>query len=104
MNGPYSREELPYQDVDFPEWVYDARRFEVIMFGSFPLTYIMSSAGFGVAELIRTDGAAEFSVFNESASGNLKYVLLTAAGLSVGIAVADLIIGKIKKSKDKSPE
>ncbi|MDC7239075.1 MAG: hypothetical protein PQJ50_01815 [Spirochaetales bacterium] len=99
FNGPYKDEELPYQDVDFPDWVYDVRRFEVIMFGSFPITYIMSSAGFGLAELARSNGSSEFSVFGESDSDNLKYVLLTAAGLSVGVALADLIIGKIKKNR-----
>ena len=36
-------EPVPYEEEEFPWWAHDARRFEVIAFGAFPLTYILSS-------------------------------------------------------------
>ncbi|QEN07725.1 hypothetical protein EXM22_06875 [Oceanispirochaeta crateris] len=103
MNGPLT-EPLPYQDVEFPEWAHDARRFEVILFGSFPLTYIMSSLVYEVATYAGTGFNSEFSLASEKKQDELKFLLITSAALSGVIAVGDLIIAKIIKNQSRNQE
>ncbi len=69
------------------------------MFGSFPLTYIASTLGYGVYQLAVSNGSSEFSLLDESSSDDLKYLLISSAVMSVGVATADLIIGKIKNRR-----
>jgi len=38
-------EPLPYREDEFPAWVHSLRRFEIIFFGSVPLSYIFISFG-----------------------------------------------------------
>lgn len=105
INGPVT-EPLPYQDVEFPQWAHDMRRFEVIMFGSFPITYILTSMVFDVSSLAGNGFNSGFSLGTEKDQDDLKLLLITSASLSGAIAVADLIIGKIKKknARNRVPE
>jgi hypothetical protein len=101
MNGPVT-EPLPYQEVEFPVWAHDMRRFEVILFGSFPLTYILTSLVYEVTSYAGTGFNSEFSLASEKKQDDLKYLLVTSAALSGAVAVADLIIGKIKKKRTRN--
>lgn len=101
FEGPVT-EPLPYQDVEFPQWAHDMRRFEVIMFGAFPITYILSSLVYDVTSLAGSGFNSGFSLTTEKGQDDLEFLLLTSASLSVGIAVADLIIGKVKKRQARN--
>ena len=103
INGPL-KEPLPYQDVEFPQWAHDVRRYEVIMFGSFPLTYILSSLVYETVNLISTNGSEDFSLYSDKSQDDIKILLISSASVSVAIATADLIIGKIKKNKQRKQE
>lgn len=103
MNGPL-KEPLPYQEVEFPQWAHDVRRYEVIMFGSFPLTYILSSLVYEGVKLASGGNENGFSLYSEKSQDDIKILLISSASLSVGIATADLIIGKIKKKKQRDLE
>lgn len=103
MNGPLT-EPLPYKDVEFPQWAHDVRRYEVIMFGSFPLTYILTSLIYEGVKLASGGNENGFSLYSDKSQDELKILLISSASLSVGIATADLIIGKVKKKKQRNLE
>jgi hypothetical protein len=103
MNGPL-KEPLPYQEIEFPQWAHDVRRYEVIMFGSFPLTYILSSLVYEGVKLASGGSEDGFSLYSEKSQDDIKILLISSASISVGIATADLIIGKVKKKKQRNLE
>lgn len=98
------KEPLPYQDIEFPQWAHDVRRYEVIMFGSFPLTYILSSLVYEGVNLATGSNEEGFSIYSDKNQDDLAILLISSASISVAIATADLIIGKIKKKKQRNLE
>ncbi|RDG33066.1 hypothetical protein DV872_05200 [Oceanispirochaeta sp. M1] len=74
------------------------------MFGSFPLTYILSSLVYETVNLISTNGSEDFSLYSDKSQDDIKILLISSASISVAIATADLIIGKIKKNKQRKQE
>lgn len=80
----------PYQEDEFPLWSYKLRRAEILFFGSFVLTM-------GVASL--TYSLAVNAGWAPPAKDDLTALLIQAGiagGLSLGIAVADYIIGEVE--------
>ena len=80
----------PYQEDEFPLWSYKIRRAEILFFGSFVLTM-------GVASL--TYSLAVNAGWASPAKDDLTALLIQAgiaSGLSMGIAVADYIIGEVE--------
>ncbi len=94
---------VPYKKEEFPQWAHDARRFEVIAFGSFPLTYMLGSLGYGLYNVSKGE-EGNFSLFGDRSQEDYEILLITAASLSLGVAVADLIIGKIKAARKKKAQ
>lgn len=94
---------VPYEDEEFPGWAHDLRRFEVIAFGAFPLTYILSSMTF---EIVQTSqgNSEQFSLYSEKGQDDLEMLLITSAGISLCVATADFIIGRIKEKKKEKAE
>ncbi|NBK20962.1 MAG: hypothetical protein EOM68_02930 [Spirochaetia bacterium] len=91
---PLSSESLPsyepYQENEFPLWTYKLRRAEILFFGSFVLTM-------GVASL--TYSLAKSAGWVSPAKDDLTALFIQAgiaSGLSLGIAVADYIIGEVE--------
>ena len=80
----------PYQEDEFPLWTYKLRRAEILFFGSFVLTM-------GVASL--TYSLAVNAGWAPPAKDDLTALFIQAgiaSGLSLGIAVADYIIGEVE--------
>ncbi len=80
----------PYQEDEFPLWTYKLRRAEILFFGSFVLTM-------GVASL--TYSLAVNAGWAPRAKDDLTALFIQAgiaSGLSLGIAVADYIIGEME--------
>ncbi len=71
----------PYRQDEFPQWSHDLRRGEIIFLGSLPITYGVSTLAF---RLVLADGGE-----------NQRIRLVTALSLSLGIAAADFILGRI---------
>ena len=97
-----------------PQWAKDLRRWDIIAFGSFPFT--MFAVTF-FTDLARWNNAnnLDFSAEGrryapwpfkaagavEMSKEEYERTILIAAGLSVAIAVTDLIIVKIKERKER---
>ncbi|HKL57613.1 MAG TPA: hypothetical protein VJ854_04375 [Sphaerochaeta sp.] len=78
----------PYQEDEFPLWSYKLRRGEIIFFGSFVITMAVASLGYS---LVKNAGWIP-------AKDPLNEILIQGAiagGLSLGIAVADYILGEV---------
>ncbi len=100
FEGPYT-DPLPYQDMEFPQWLADARRFEVIFFGSVPLTYILTNLVYDVSIYASHDFESEYRMGTARTQDDIKFMLAASLSLSAGIAMADCILGKVKSSREK---
>lgn len=99
---------------EFPQWAKDMRRFDIIAFGSFPFSiftvtffsdlYRWNNAnGMDFSEEgrryapwpVKSAGAVEMD------KGEFEQVMLNAAFLSIGIAVTDLVIVKVKRNRER---
>jgi len=92
----------PYEEKEFPAWMWNLRRGEIICIGSFPFTMFFTNIGFQIVRYFQSDLESEFvpvpfggvgTVSLEE--GDKKRILITAVSLSAAIAVSDFIIGKI---------
>ncbi len=91
----------PYAEDEFPSWLLELRRAEVVFIGSFPISMLFTSLSYEGIRAVRnavtgaeTTGArglgnAEFSP-EES-----RWVLLVGTVLSAAVAVTDYIIGRV---------
>ena len=101
-NKGASEDYEPYEKAEFPGWLLDLRRAEVIFIGSLPLTLLFSSLSYDGYRLLRaalqpdaiqTAGAEAGSYTPAESSG------LLIAGLSVSalVAILDFILGRLEK-------
>jgi hypothetical protein len=92
-----SEEPAPYEEDEFPKWMEDIRRAEIVFAGSLPFTILVSNAGYGIYNLLSsgTDAYDITSITSSAAMTNEEkiQVLAIGGGLSACIAIADFIIG-----------
>lgn len=98
----------PYAPEEFPRWARDLRRGEIIALGSFPLVLLLSNISYDVVRFGRESlRAGEWNYtyapwfFGPPDKPPLTEdervgVILTAAGISVSVAIVDFIIGRIR--------
>ncbi len=81
----------PYRKDEFPIWSGKIRRAEILFFGSLAITLPVTMLGFNVAQ----------SQFGYIPQGTDTQKMLRqagiAAGISLGIVLADFIIGEMQK-------
>jgi hypothetical protein len=81
---------VPYEKNEFPIWTYKVRRAESLFFGSLVLTFPIAVLSYNVA--------VNYLSFSE-ASSDLNALFLEAgiaSALSLGISIADYIIGEVQ--------
>lgn len=99
--GPLWGEETvtyePYQSGEFPTWAYELRRGETIFFGSWVITFPAVALGWHAVNALGGDLPTEpaFDTALKQAS--------VACCLSLGIALADWIIGKVQAPHAQTP-
>jgi hypothetical protein len=98
----------PYSPDEFPGWARDLRRGEIIALGSFPVVLLLANVGYDAVRFGRESlEAGEWNYtyapwfFGPPDKPPLTEderigVLLTAAGMSVGVALVDFIVGRIR--------
>lgn len=101
---PTGPQPVPYSPDEFPRWMRDLRRGEVITVGAFPITLLFSSLsyqliryaqhGFAQAYAPSVFGAIATPLTNQEQIG----VLLGGAGLAVVVALIDFTLGRLKGS------
>ncbi|MDR0320414.1 MAG: hypothetical protein LBI28_02835 [Treponema sp.] len=106
--------ESVYNPSEFPQWVRDLRRWDIITFGLFPFSIFTVTF---VTDTIRWYNANNFNFSEEGRryapwplkSGNApgmsndEYVqtILIAAGVSAAVALIDLLIVTIKRNNER---
>ncbi|RKX76185.1 MAG: hypothetical protein DRP87_12610 [Spirochaetes bacterium] len=101
----------PYTKEEFPQWLHDLRRAEIILVGSFPITLFFTSVGYDIFRYVSRE-VEETPV--PGMFGTLRLIpltkeekigiLITAVSISACITIADLIINKIIKKKEQKDE
>jgi hypothetical protein len=109
---------LPYEAKEFAPWMLDARRFETVAIGSFPLTIFYSTFAYDVFRW-STGKNAKGEAIGDQFSPTLLFwplklpnsvpttkderqgIIIAAASASVAVAVIDLVIMKIKEREER---
>ncbi len=84
------KEYVPYEEGEFPLWTYKIRRAEQIFFGSMMITIPVAALIYSLA--VNNDWIAQPTTEAQ------QYLVgaAIAAGLSLGVTVADYIIGEVR--------
>jgi hypothetical protein len=103
-----------FDTTGFPQWAKDLRRWEIVAFGSFPFAMFASTFAMDTRRWIDANGMdftedgrryAPWPLKSAGAVGmtnqEQETAILIAAGVSVAIAFADLIIVQIKRHKER---
>lgn len=93
-----------YEPENFPLWLRDVRRFEVIAVGSFPITFAFAALIYDFSLAAANNFAPAFNLGTQRADEDIAVIVGSAAGASVLIAAADLIINIAKRSPPKKAE
>ena len=96
----------PYTKEEFPLWVRELRRFEILTFGSLPLVTMLSFWTYDISRSIKHPGDERYYpwpmkkpvVAIPLTSSEQKKIFFTAVGISVGIALTDICIRAIIRS------
>ena len=100
---------VPYTKAEFPLWQRELRRFEILSFGALPFVTLLSFWGYDMiraAQHPKDPGYYPWPLKQADKAVPLTEkeqlgVLLTAAGISVTIALIDITYRAIKRSADK---
>ncbi len=94
-----------YSDEEFPGWLNELRRAEIIFAGTIPLSVLLSSLGYNVYRTVTDNsdsGADAFSSFLSStdlSNDENMQIMIISLGLSATAALADFIIGLFEKDE-----
>ena len=88
-----------YNPEEFPQWVHDLRRYEIIAIGSYPITYFASSLIYDFSIYASHDFNPAYSMGSQRDAGDIAIICGTAAGISLVIAAVDLIINSSQRKK-----
>lgn len=97
-----------YDNVNFPPFLLDMRRSEIVTFGSYPFTMMTVSAGYSLFKYFSNGMDSKYTPnpFMKASSANLtdaetKGIILGAAGLSIGIGIIDFFLNQIAIASEK---
>lgn len=99
----------PYEKDEFPSWLSDLRRAEIITLGAMPFITLNASLcySFGNYALHDFDSAYFVNPFAQTSDANSFStdeqigILLTSFGICLGIGITDFIVHSVKRSKRK---
>lgn len=93
----------PYDNQEFPQYANDIRRFEIISFGSLPFVMLDSVLIYSTIKwgLNNFHGGFPnpFTAKNSFSTQEMTGIILTSIGISLCIAITDLIINQVKRKK-----
>lgn len=100
---------VPYTDDEFPQFMKDLRRAEIISFGALPFVTLTSTIVYSSARYAQHGFDSEYfpnpfakaSASNGYSTAEQAGILLTSAGISVGIGLTDLLVSVIRRKAAK---
>ncbi len=105
--APAEPQPQPYSPEEFPQWLSDLRRGEIVAIGAFPIVYLFTQLGYNVYRYSAHGGDPEYAPLGNPnqvpyTKGETIGVLLGAASLSVVVATADYLIGRVRAGRRAS--
>lgn len=98
----------PYKENEFPQFLNDLRRFEIISLGALPFVTLDTTLVYSGYRYIQHnyDPAFQPDIFSKSSFSTDEQtgIVLTSLGISVGIGLTDYIVQLIKRSSKKKKE
>ena len=95
----------PYDDKEFPQTLKDIRRFEIITLGALPFVTLDTTLAYSTYRYARKDfdDAYKPDIFSSASfsQDEQKGIILTSAGICVGIGLTDLIVQIVRRSAKK---
>ena len=96
---------VEYEKDEFPQWLKDIRRGEIIAVGAFPFAFFAVDSIFGLFRFAINDFSSAYSPgFFFSADSATPYtmdektaVLLISIAASIGVSLVDFFLGAIEK-------
>ena len=99
----------PYKKNEFPGWMQDLRRGEIILIGSFPFSMFLSYEFYDIYRYFANNLEPSyrpwpFRTYDAVPYGNEENIgiIISAVSLSLIIAGADYLLGKLVKNKESS--
>ncbi len=105
--APAEPQPLPYSPDEFPQWLHDLRRGEIITIGAFPIVYLFTQLGYNIYRYSVHGGDSQYAPLGNSSQvpysdSETIGVLLGAASLSILVATADYLIGRVRAGRRAS--
>jgi hypothetical protein len=99
----------PYTADEFPQFMKNARRAEIISFGAMPFITLSTTLGYSLVRYCQHNFSSDYipNPFAKTSDSNgfsedeQKTILLTSIGISVGIGLTDFIVNIIKQNIKK---
>ena len=90
----------PYSDEEFPQFMLDLRRFEIITLGSMPFITLNSSIVYNGYKF----ATGKSDTFNPLATADysqdeMENIIITSLCISAGIGLTDYIVNLVKRSR-----
>lgn len=96
----------PYTYEEFPDTMHKLRRFEIITLGSMPFVSLDISLGYSGYKYLSGKSTTFVNPFSSSQSetyseNEIKGIILSSLGVSVGIGLCDFFINQYKEASAK---
>jgi hypothetical protein len=96
----------PYGEEEFSPFLKALRRGEIILFGSFPISLFLTFEVYDLGRYFANDRQLEYAPWPFRPPNAAEYspmekvgVLVTAVSISLAVAVADYLIGRIRAKR-----
>jgi hypothetical protein len=103
-----SKAAIKYDPAEFPQWLRDVRRFDVITFGAFPFAFFTTTFIIDSVRYIQHDQDMKYAPWPLKSAGAIEMttdeklrVVGISAALAASVALVDFVVIRIKRSKQK---
>jgi hypothetical protein len=104
------KEPVPYKEDEFPQWLKDLRRAEIVFFGTLPFTLLVSIQGYEIARFYIHDQDPLYTPWPFRSAQAPPYtfdeqmvIIGSAVVLSGILAFTDYLLGKISHREEAEP-
>lgn len=87
-----------YDPSEFPLWMRDLRRFEVVTVGTFPITYLFVSLIYDFSIYAANNFNTQYSLGSQRSSRDIGIIVGSAGAVSFILATIDLFINLNRRS------
>ncbi len=98
-----AHEPEPYEEDEFPRFLRDARRFQIISLGTVPLTMLFTTLGFRLHRLATAGEDLSWGETRPASVEDRRTVLGISLSTSVIIGLVDYLLGLRERNDETEP-